>query len=57
MPTGGITAANATDYLAVKEVAAVGGTWLGKSEDIKHGNWDEIARTVRAAIKLKAIGI
>ena len=53
MPTGGVTAANVGDYLAVKEVAAVGGTWLGKADEIKAGNWDGIAATVKAAVALK----
>ena len=52
MPTGGVTAANATDYLAVKEIAAVGGTWLGKSTEIKAGNWAGIEKTVREAVAL-----
>ena len=30
MPTGGVKPNNARDYLAIPEVAAVGGTWLGK---------------------------
>ena len=33
MPTGGVKPANVEDYLAIKEVAAVGGTWLNKCED------------------------
>ena len=53
MPTGGVTAANAADYLALKEVAAVGGTWLGKGDDIKAGNWGAIASAVKAAVALK----
>lgn len=53
MPTGGVTAVNAADYLAVKEVAAVGGTWLGKAEEIKNGNWERIAAAVKEAVKLK----
>jgi 2-dehydro-3-deoxyphosphogluconate aldolase/(4S)-4-hydroxy-2-oxoglutarate aldolase len=53
MPTGGVTTANAADYLALKEVAAVGGTWLGKSDEIKAGNWSGIAATVKAAAELK----
>lgn len=53
MPTGGVTTANAADYLALKEVAAVGGTWLGKADDIKNGNWDGIAAAVKAAVALK----
>ncbi len=32
MPTGGVSEANVKDYLAIKEVAAVGGTWLGKAD-------------------------
>ncbi len=52
MPTGGVTAANAPDYLALKEVAAVGGTWLGKADDIAAGNWEKIAGAVRDAVKL-----
>ncbi|MBE6388772.1 MAG: bifunctional 4-hydroxy-2-oxoglutarate aldolase/2-dehydro-3-deoxy-phosphogluconate aldolase [Lentisphaerae bacterium] len=53
MPTGGVTSANAADYLAIKEVAAVGGTWLGKAEDIKAENWDAVAKAVKAAVELK----
>ena len=52
MPTGGVTAANAADYLAVKEIAAVGGTWLGKSTEIEAGNWSGIEKTVREAVAL-----
>ena len=52
MPTGGVTAANAKDYLALPVVAAVGGTWLGKATDIAAGNWDSIAEGIRAATAL-----
>ena len=53
MPTGGVTTANVMEYLSVKEVVAVGGTWLGKSDDIAAGNWDKIRETVRQAVALK----
>ncbi len=53
MPTGGITALNAMEYLSIKEVAAVGGTWLGKAADIAAGNWEIIRETVRQAAALK----
>lgn len=53
MPTGGITALNAMEYLSIKEVAAVGGTWLGKATDIAAGNWELIRETVRQAAALK----
>ena len=52
MPTGGVTAANVKDYLALPVVAAVGGTWLGKAADIAAGNWDAIAAGIRAATAL-----
>lgn len=52
MPTGGVTAANAADYLSIKEVAAVGGTWLGKSSDIEKGDWDTISKLVAEAVVL-----
>ena len=53
MPTGGITTANVAAYLAVKEIVAVGGTWLGKSSDLQAGNFDAIRDTVKAAVELK----
>ncbi len=52
MPTGGVTRANAADYLAIPEVAAVGGTWLGKSADIAAGNWSAIEEAVQSAAEL-----
>ncbi len=52
MPTGGVTTANVADYLAVKEIVAVGGTWLGKSSDIESNNWDAIRTAVKAAVEL-----
>ena len=52
MPTGGVSTANVADYLAVKEIVAVGGTWLGKSSDIESGNWDGIRAAVKAAVEL-----
>ncbi len=52
MPTGGVTTANVAEYLAVKEIVAVGGTWLGKSSDIESGNWDGIRSAVKAAVEL-----
>jgi 2-dehydro-3-deoxyphosphogluconate aldolase/(4S)-4-hydroxy-2-oxoglutarate aldolase len=53
MPTGGITTANVANYLEIKEIVAVGGTWLGKSSDIEKGNWQGIEEAVAAAVELK----
>ena len=52
MPTGGVTTENVKNYLALKEVAAVGGTWLGKADLIAAGEWGKIADTVRAASEM-----
>ena len=53
MPTGGVTTANVENYLAIKEVVAVGGTWLGKADAIAAGDWDGIRKTVADAVALK----
>ena len=50
MPTGGVSEANANDYLSITEVAAVGGTWLGKPTDIVEEKWDAIREKVRQAV-------
>lgn len=47
MPTGGVTAENLADYLSVKSVLAVGGTWIATTEAIREGDWAGI--TARAA--------
>ena len=50
MPTGGVSEANANDYLSIPEVSAVGGTWLGKPTDIVEEKWDAIREKVRQAV-------
>ncbi len=52
MPTGGINTANLADYLKLKEVVAVGGTWIGKAADIAAGDWEKISSLVREAVQL-----
>ncbi|MCF3652057.1 bifunctional 4-hydroxy-2-oxoglutarate aldolase/2-dehydro-3-deoxy-phosphogluconate aldolase [Synoicihabitans lomoniglobus] len=47
MPTGGIKSGQLADYLAVKTVAAVGGSWLATAAQIDAGDWDAI--TAQAA--------
>ncbi|MGA7823674.1 MAG: bifunctional 4-hydroxy-2-oxoglutarate aldolase/2-dehydro-3-deoxy-phosphogluconate aldolase [Steroidobacteraceae bacterium] len=41
-PTGGITAETARDYLALPNVACVGGSWLTPPLLVKNKNWNEI---------------
>lgn len=48
MPTGGVTTENAPDYLALPEIACVGGTWLGKHIP----DWEKTAETIRRAAAL-----
>jgi 2-dehydro-3-deoxyphosphogluconate aldolase/(4S)-4-hydroxy-2-oxoglutarate aldolase len=43
-PTGGISAANKNDYLALSNVFAVGGTWISRPEWVANGQWDEITK-------------
>jgi 2-dehydro-3-deoxyphosphogluconate aldolase/(4S)-4-hydroxy-2-oxoglutarate aldolase len=54
VPTGGISAKNARDYLALPLVAALGGTWMVSAELIKEKNWAEITRLCREALTVAA---
>jgi len=54
MPTGGITAANAGEYLSMPCVFAVGGTWIAPRADIAAGRWDDIAARARAVAELRS---
>jgi 2-dehydro-3-deoxyphosphogluconate aldolase / (4S)-4-hydroxy-2-oxoglutarate aldolase len=51
-PTGGIDLARAPSYLALPNVACVGGTWMAPKELMKAGRWDEIERLAREAASL-----
>lgn len=50
LPTGGVSLANLESYLRVRTVAAVGGTWLAKQEDVAGGQWEAITERCRAAV-------
>ncbi len=52
-PTGGITAANAPEFLALPNVVCVGGTWLAPPELIAAGDWDGITALARQAVALR----
>jgi 2-dehydro-3-deoxyphosphogluconate aldolase/(4S)-4-hydroxy-2-oxoglutarate aldolase len=49
IPTGGITAANLPQYLALPNVAACGGSWMATAGMISAGEFTEIARLSRQA--------
>ena len=48
-PTGGITAANMREYLALPVVAAVGGSWMVEPALVKARRFDEVERLAREA--------
>jgi 2-dehydro-3-deoxyphosphogluconate aldolase / (4S)-4-hydroxy-2-oxoglutarate aldolase len=50
IPTGGVTLANLADWLKVPGVAAVGGTWIARTEDIRAERWDQITANAREAV-------
>ena len=52
-PTGGITRAGAPDYLALSNVASVGGSWMAPPPMIDAGDWQGIEALARDAATLK----
>lgn len=51
MPTGGINAKNLLDYIMFDRIVACGGSWMVNSKLIDEGNFDEITRLTKEAIK------
>ena len=51
-PTGGIDADSAAAYLALPNVACVGGSWLSPASLVASKDWDEIRRRSQAAALL-----
>ncbi|MER2624491.1 MAG: bifunctional 4-hydroxy-2-oxoglutarate aldolase/2-dehydro-3-deoxy-phosphogluconate aldolase [Accumulibacter sp.] len=51
-PTGGITAETAPDYLALPNVACVGGSWLTPKAALAAGDWEAVTALVRQAVAL-----
>jgi 2-dehydro-3-deoxyphosphogluconate aldolase/(4S)-4-hydroxy-2-oxoglutarate aldolase len=51
-PTGGINAANAAAYLALPNVACVGGVWVTPRDAIAEGDWKRIEKLAREAAAL-----
>lgn len=48
-PTGGVSVENMQDYLALPNVACVGGSWIAPRDLVSAGKWDEISARARAA--------
>lgn len=49
-PTGGVSQDNYHDYLALANVACVGGSWIVPSREIETGNWDAITQLAEKAV-------
>nr|WP_246315585.1 bifunctional 4-hydroxy-2-oxoglutarate aldolase/2-dehydro-3-deoxy-phosphogluconate aldolase [Kineococcus aurantiacus] len=52
-PTGGVTAANAPDYLALGNVGCVGGSWLTPDDAVRAGDFDRVRDLAAAAAGLR----
>ena len=52
-PTGGITPANAADWLALPNVGCVGGSWLTPKDAVAQGDWARIERLAGDAAALR----
>ncbi|MCH2548309.1 MAG: bifunctional 4-hydroxy-2-oxoglutarate aldolase/2-dehydro-3-deoxy-phosphogluconate aldolase [Alphaproteobacteria bacterium] len=50
-PTGGINLDNFNDYLRLKNVVCVGGSWVSPDSLINNANWGEITRLSQEALK------
>ncbi len=55
-PTGGVTAESAPDYLALANVACVGGSWLAPKAAVAAGDWSAITALAGQAAALRPAG-
>lgn len=51
IPTGGVNTGNLADYLAVKSVLAVGGTWMVAPDLLAARDWDAVTSRTRDALE------
>jgi 2-dehydro-3-deoxyphosphogluconate aldolase/(4S)-4-hydroxy-2-oxoglutarate aldolase len=52
-PTGGISLANARDYLSLPNVVCVGGSWVAPKDFVAKGDWAGIEKLAAEAAALK----
>jgi 2-dehydro-3-deoxyphosphogluconate aldolase/(4S)-4-hydroxy-2-oxoglutarate aldolase len=52
-PTGGISLKIAPDYLVLKNILCVGGSWVAPKDAMARGDWAEVTRLAREAAALK----
>jgi 2-dehydro-3-deoxyphosphogluconate aldolase/(4S)-4-hydroxy-2-oxoglutarate aldolase len=51
-PTGGIHAGNAAEFLALSNVACIGGSWIVPADAIQAGDWARVESLAREAARL-----
>lgn len=51
-PTGGVSAANAAEFLALPNVVCVGGSWLTPPDALARGDWARLTALAQAACQL-----
>lgn len=56
-PTGGISQETAPQFLACRNVACVGGSWLTPKDAIQAGDWGAITALARAASRLRPASV
>ncbi len=52
MPTGGVSAANLADYLALPSVIACGGSWLTPKDSVVAGDFEKITNLAIEALEI-----
>lgn len=52
MPTGGVSAGNLAEFLAVPSVLACGGSWLTPADAIAAGDYETITRLAQEAVEI-----
>src|SRR5450830_1067482 len=52
-PTGGVSPSNAAEFLALPNVACVGGSWLTPADAVAQGDWARIEALAREASQLQ----
>ncbi len=52
MPTGGVSAKNLAQYLAIPSVFACGGSWLTPADAVAAGDFEKISKLANEAVKI-----
>ncbi|UUZ63145.1 bifunctional 4-hydroxy-2-oxoglutarate aldolase/2-dehydro-3-deoxy-phosphogluconate aldolase [Polaromonas sp. P1(28)-13] len=52
-PTGGVSTANAAEFLALPNVVCVGGSWLTPADALARGDWAQVTALAQQACQLQ----